>query len=694
MEVGANTATRIGQLLLDILASTAFEFDPDRAYGAGEYIIWQGRNVRALQPTIPGESPTSKPEKWDDPIIDSEEKLVDGGNNYAVLANALKSFVTRKVDEGPTGGDGGTGSGRKATQEEMNDGLNDTSFVTPFLVNLVVQRIIEIFGQDDVPTLDAVAKSGDADTIGKTSQLLKLLGGLYLDNIPTTTDATLPVLVLDADGKVWKRNGSTTTPSNPVITHRFRNPRHYAWVEDTVVTLPNAPLYTLRLDVNDCSEISGWAFDENNPTASTSVDIKVDGTTYKTITAGNSRPDVREALIALGKLPAGTTFDLFGYRHYKDATYADGKKHTWRVFGKDSTTEAITDTGAPNDKICGTVTAPQPYVTQRVWRGYVSFPEGETRKAFIAELWSDNRTETRYTGQGTFSLRIPYPNGVTVTNSTPGETYITVPALALNANVDGVLEFTFPDGQKMPDLDIVFVNDTTVNNPPVLANPTQFLNANQGSGFDYPVPATGTFTDPDNDPLTFAVEYSADNGATYSPNLPSWVTYVNNRLAGTPPVTSSQDVTYKFRTVASDGRGGTAVDPISLICTPQAQPNAIQYVQFRYLRGSGTVKDLLEVQMADTYPLQPMRYAIVLASSGTPTDGFLAYNRVSGIRNAAIDTASAGTLAGKKLRIAITRKDGALDNGKVYAGDILLQLDFTVPPAATPGFVNIYNSAS
>ncbi|HEU5145200.1 MAG TPA: putative Ig domain-containing protein [Chryseosolibacter sp.] len=110
------------------------------------------------------------------------------------------------------------------------------------------------------------------------------------------------------------------------------------------------------------------------------------------------------------------------------------------------------------------------------------------------------------------------------------------------------------------------------NETPIVANPIPDQSAETGSPFTFAF-AANTFTDADNDPLTFAA--TLDNGDA----LPSWLTFVpaTRTFGGTPASTDAGALLIKV--TASDGKGGTVADSyqltIGIANSPPVVANAI-----------------------------------------------------------------------------------------------------------------------
>jgi len=339
--LGANTATRIGKLLLDILASVATEWDPTRPYEPGENIIWHGRIVRAYLPTKAGQSPTTDPDLWIDDVIDSGVKLSTTGDNFPVLAQAMKDYVTKAISDSE--GNGGGTPLTKADTQMLADGVNDSAYVTPKGVAFIVERIIDFLANHtDLPSLVGIGNAATNDEVDA-------FAGRLIAKMKTETVQAL-CAKLTAAGC-----GGTTLPGT--ATYRFRNFKHYVFVDSAVIVTPPVltPVYMGRFDANNCDEFSGWFVDINNPNAATSVRIERDGIVIARIAATRVRDDVRLSLINQQKLAADVTFNIYGFVYAKTSADKDGQPHKFEAFGGTSQTKATTDVGAPATVTCGSV---------------------------------------------------------------------------------------------------------------------------------------------------------------------------------------------------------------------------------------------------------------------------------------------------------------------------------------------------
>lgn len=105
------------------------------------------------------------------------------------------------------------------------------------------------------------------------------------------------------------------------------------------------------------------------------------------------------------------------------------------------------------------------------------------------------------------------------------------------------------------------------NRMPVVSVALPDQTANEGQGYSWTMPS-GSFTDPDNDTLTWSVDQSDG-----SP-LPSWLTFdsANRSFSGTPAFGTSD---LNIRVTVSDGRGGSVSDIFALSTpTPNRPPVA------------------------------------------------------------------------------------------------------------------------
>ncbi len=121
---------------------------------------------------------------------------------------------------------------------------------------------------------------------------------------------------------------------------------------------------------------------------------------------------------------------------------------------------------------------------------------------------------------------------------------------------------TDPDGASASD---DFMLTVTTNPPPVVSVPIADQHATVGIAFNFTVPAS-TFTDPNNDPLTYAATLTG-GGA-----LPGWLSFnaATRTFTGTPALA---DVgTISVRVTASDNHGGSVSDDFNLVVSNSELP--------------------------------------------------------------------------------------------------------------------------
>jgi len=119
------------------------------------------------------------------------------------------------------------------------------------------------------------------------------------------------------------------------------------------------------------------------------------------------------------------------------------------------------------------------------------------------------------------------------------------------------IRVTVSDGHGGTASDTFTLTVGNPNDPPVVNNPLPDQTTDVGEVFQFVVPST-TFTDPDNDTLT----YSAMLGSGAA--LPSWLTFnaSTRTFSGTPD--SGDAGTIEIKVTASDGNGGTESDIFAL----------------------------------------------------------------------------------------------------------------------------------
>lgn len=74
-QLGANSAERVGGLLIQIVKALTLPYSPQSEYQAGQYVLFNDGLFRSLQTALVGESPTAAPAKWK--LQSSRETLVE-----------------------------------------------------------------------------------------------------------------------------------------------------------------------------------------------------------------------------------------------------------------------------------------------------------------------------------------------------------------------------------------------------------------------------------------------------------------------------------------------------------------------------------------------------------------------------------------------------------------------------------------
>jgi hypothetical protein len=116
-----------------------------------------------------------------------------------------------------------------------------------------------------------------------------------------------------------------------------------------------------QLDIVDCNQIAGWAFDDSLPTTPISVDIYIDGKFNQRTTASQSRADVGAAYPGRG--------NSHGFSVPTPAIMKDGKQHTVAAYAIGVTTTGALNSANPwiGTKTvtlnCNPVVTPPPTVT-------------------------------------------------------------------------------------------------------------------------------------------------------------------------------------------------------------------------------------------------------------------------------------------------------------------------------------------
>ncbi|RYC70851.1 putative Ig domain-containing protein [Spirosoma sordidisoli] len=113
---------------------------------------------------------------------------------------------------------------------------------------------------------------------------------------------------------------------------------------------------------------------------------------------------------------------------------------------------------------------------------------------------------------------------------------------------------------------------SNLNRPPVRVVAIGFMAWEVGLPFSVNIPETN-FSDPDNDPLQWVLQWRASDTDEWSLSLPSWINFdpPTRRVYGQAPPTAG---THLFRFVVADGRGGYADDPFVFNILPKSTTTA------------------------------------------------------------------------------------------------------------------------
>ncbi len=156
----ANTALRVGQILEDIKDSALMEYDPAASYASGQLAVYQGTIMKAVGSVAPNQTPTSHASKWDRKLVLTTAQIATGNYN-PVSAHVLAQLLAEGESTGgivPMADEDTAGIARRATLEDVDEGVSDDSFITPFKIKSYLSNLFEAFVQ---PTIDSVLANGN-----------------------------------------------------------------------------------------------------------------------------------------------------------------------------------------------------------------------------------------------------------------------------------------------------------------------------------------------------------------------------------------------------------------------------------------------------------------------------------------------------------------------------------------------------
>lgn len=135
---------------------------------------------------------------------------------------------------------------------------------------------------------------------------------------------------------------------------------------------------------------------------------------------------------------------------------------------------------------------------------------------------------------------------------------------------------------------VISVNITAVNDAPTVANPIPDQETSAGVAWSFQF-AENTFTDVDNDNLTYSAQLSSGNA------LPTWLTFTpsTHTFSGTPTAANIGD--YLITVIANDGNGEEVEDSFTLsVALNRPKPISVQSVN---PDGSYKIGDVLTLQI-------------------------------------------------------------------------------------------------
>lgn len=230
----------------------------------------------------------------------------------------------------------------------------------------------------------------------------------------------------------------------------------------------------------------------------------------------------------------------------------------------------------PFDLITSPPTSNPVTIRDRKYIGPETLYEGGAKGTYHAEVVYSDNSVVVWTGGGSVSWTSSNPAEIKNFNPSTGYWDTQLAANTLSQDRSATQRFAFPDGTIITKQITLVHVVTSINRPPRLVKPRGTIYVTQGKAFSEVLPLTAdAFVDDDGDNLTYALEFSNDDGQTYSSSFPSWLGGTgNNLLSGTPP-TLSQQIVYKLRIVCKEDKGGVAYDPFTIV-SQLAQPTGTE----------------------------------------------------------------------------------------------------------------------
>jgi hypothetical protein len=302
----ANSANRIGTLIIDIIRSVAMAYDASMAYVSGQPIIWTGFYAVALEDTTAGQSPTSHPAKWQVMAVTSAEGIAENGSKLPVSADAVAAKIAQIQNSNNQGVSIGNfttpGIYRRGTKEEgelfaaadVEPGLDLNVVLAPAELFPLIRRMIQ--SSEIFPGIDDTIRNNPVS--GRTP----ILGGLKLTGLQTTDNPKYVVVAVDQpDGSkclmITEADSIAPLPEPPTVPDNITDQQYVVGVPFTyqIPPFPGATRYVLTIPP------TGFTRDEvNRVIAGTSSKL---GETIVRITAINTGGEVSVDILFTG-IPA------------------------------------------------------------------------------------------------------------------------------------------------------------------------------------------------------------------------------------------------------------------------------------------------------------------------------------------------------------------------------------------------------
>lgn len=227
----ANTATRIGALLEDLVNSAVLPFDAAVSYAQNQYAIVDGVLAQAVSDTNPGETPITHPLKWSVKLVLDPTQVTES-NHLPVAASAVRTLIDHVElggDPPPNATTETRGLAMQASDDLFELGESEDTYTTPKQVRGGYKAISDAIQKIIGISLD-LALQGGAD-----SAIMPVFEGGITAALPAVPDGvSTQAVVISSDGTMYAGNG-TVVPPKPVVTYDFNQAVHFEAVPDGVV---------------------------------------------------------------------------------------------------------------------------------------------------------------------------------------------------------------------------------------------------------------------------------------------------------------------------------------------------------------------------------------------------------------------------------------------------------------------------